>query len=217
MRHDPISVVVVDDHDVFRDGLVRLLGERDGIEVVGDAADGERALRLVERMAPDVVVMDLNLPGLSGIEAIRLLAAGAPQARVLVLTISVADSDVVDAILAGACGYLLKDATIDEIVAGVRAAAAGESLLSPRIATGLLERLRDLAVNRDAAEHLTELTERELEVLRLVAHGMDNVEIARELFISPQTAKNHVSNILAKLQLENRIQAAVHAVRRGLV
>jgi DNA-binding NarL/FixJ family response regulator len=217
MRQEPISVVVVDDHDIFRDGLVRLLAERDDITVVGDAADGERALRLVERVAPDVVVMDLNLPGLSGIEAIRRLAAVAPQSRVIVLTISVADSDVVEAIVAGACGYLLKDATIDEIVSGVRAAAIGDSLLSPRIATGLLERLRDLAANGDGAEHHGELTERELEVLRLVAQGMDNVEIAETLVISPQTAKNHVSNILAKLQLENRIQAAVHAVRRGLV
>ena len=183
---------------------------------MGDAAEGERALRVVERTAPDVVVMDLNLPGMSGIEATRRLAACAPQTRVLVLTISVADSDVVEAILAGACGYLLKDATIDEIVAGVEAAAAGESLLSPRVATGLLERLRELT--RDGgSEHQTELTEREVEVLRLVAEGMDNHEIAQVLFISPQTAKNHVSNILAKLQLENRIQAAVHAVRRGLV
>jgi DNA-binding NarL/FixJ family response regulator len=217
MNQDPISVVVVDDHDVFRDGLVRLLAEREDISVVGDAADGERALRLVERLAPDVVVMDLNLPGLSGIEAIRRLAAIAPQSRVLVLTISVADSDVVEAIMAGACGYLLKDASIDEIVSGVRAAAAGESLLSPRIATGLLERLRDLADDGDSAERHGELTERELEVLGLVAKGMDNAEIAEALVISPQTAKNHVSNILAKLQLENRIQAAVHAVRRGLV
>lgn len=210
-------MVVVDDHDIFRDGLVRLLAERDGITVVGDAADGERALRLVERLAPDVVVMDLNMPGLSGIEAIRRLAGVAPHSRVIVLTISVADSDVVEAIVAGACGYLLKDATIDEIVAGVRAAAVGDSLLSPRIATGLLERMRELAANGNGAEHRSELTERELEVLRLVAQGMDNAEIAQALVISPQTAKNHVSNILAKLQLENRIQAAVHAVRRGLV
>jgi DNA-binding NarL/FixJ family response regulator len=217
MRQEPISVVVVDDHDIFRDGLVRLLAERDGITVVGDAADGERALRLVERLAPDVVVMDLNMPGLSGIEAIRRLAGVAPHSRVIVLTISVADSDVVEAIVAGACGYLLKDATIDEIVAGVRAAAVGDSLLSPRIATGLLERMRELAANGNGAEHRSELTDRELEVLRLVAQGMDNAEIAQALVISPQTAKNHVSNILAKLQLENRIQAAVHAVRRGLV
>jgi DNA-binding NarL/FixJ family response regulator len=217
MGQVPTSVVVVDDHDVFRDGLVRLLAEREDIVVVGDAADGERALRLVERLAPDVVVMDLNLPGMSGTEAIRRLAATAPQSRVIVLTISVAESDVVEAIVAGACGYLLKDASIDEIVSGVRSAAVGESLLSPRIATGLLERLRDLAGDDDGADHRTELTERELEVLRLVAQGLDNVEIADTLVISPQTAKNHVSNILAKLQLENRIQAAVHAVRRGLV
>jgi two-component system nitrate/nitrite response regulator NarL len=216
VRSDPVTVVVVDDHDVFRDGLVRLLAEKDGISVVGDAADAEAALRTVARVAPDVVVMDLNLPGLSGIEAIRRLGSSAPQTRVLVLTISVAESDVLHAILAGACGYLLKDASIDEIVAGVRAAAAGESLISPRIATGLLERLRSVTVEGDGGRQ-GDLTDRELEVLGLVAEGLDNVEIARVLFISPQTAKNHVSNILAKLQLENRIQAAVHAVRRGLV
>jgi DNA-binding NarL/FixJ family response regulator len=158
--------------------------------------------------------MDLSLPRMSGIEAIWRLALDAPTARVLVLTISADEVDVTKAILAGACGYLLKDASIDEIVAGVKAAAAGESLISSKVATTLLEQLRS---NTTATEHQVELSEREVEVMRLVAEGMDNAAIADVLFISPPTVKNHISNILAKLQMENRIQAAVYAVRSGLV
>jgi DNA-binding NarL/FixJ family response regulator len=208
----PMRVVVVDDHDVFRNGLVNLLVEQ-GIDVVGDAADGDEALRLVARLAPDVVVMDLSLPGISGLEAIERIAVEAPSTRVLVLTISADETHVTEAIVAGACGYLLKDATIDEIVTGVRAAAAGESLISPRVATMLMDQIR----NSPGTEAQTELSEREREVLRLVAEGKENNEIAERLFISPQTVKNHISNILAKLQMENRIQAAVYAVRQGIV
>jgi DNA-binding NarL/FixJ family response regulator len=208
-----IRVLVVDDHQVFRNGLCRLLTDS-GLEIVGDAASGEQALDLTARLAPDVVVMDLNLPGMSGIEATRRLSIAAPKTRVLVLTISGNDADVAEAVLAGACGYLLKDVSIDEIVAGVRAAAAGESLISPKVATKLLDRLR--ATGRATVEGDAELSEREVEVLRKVAEGKENSEIAIELFISPQTVKNHISNILAKLQIENRIQAAVYAVRKGI-
>jgi len=214
MSFEPTRVVVVDDHDVFRGGLVSLLAEN-ALEVVGEAATGEEAIGLVGELAPDVVVMDLNLPGMSGIEATRELSSSAPQTRVLVLTISGDESDVTEAILAGACGYLLKDASIDEIITGIRAASAGESLISQKIAGRLLDRIRTSSA--DAYDERPELTEREVEVLRRVAEGKDNVEIARELFISPNTVKNHISNILAKLQIENRIQAAVYAVRRGIV
>jgi DNA-binding NarL/FixJ family response regulator len=206
-------VVVVDDHDVFRRGLAKLLGEHD-LDVVGQAADGWEALKAVGRLAPDVVVIDLSLPRMSGIEAIERLSLDAPSARVLVLTISADEVDVTQAILAGACGYLLKDASIDEIVAGVKAAAAGESLISSKVATTLLDQVRSTA---PATEQRVELSEREVEVMRLVAEGMDNGAIAEALFISPQTVKNHISNILAKLQMDNRIQAAVYAVRQGLV
>jgi DNA-binding NarL/FixJ family response regulator len=206
--------VIVDDHDVFRRGLARLLSEHD-IEVVGQAADGWEALKAVARLAPDVVVMDLSLPRMSGVEAIARITADAPATRVLVLTISVDEVDVTQAILAGASGYLLKDASIDEIVAGVRAAAAGESLISSKVATTLLERVRSTTTAEP--EHQAELSEREIEVMRLVAEGMDNAAIAEVLYISPQTVKNHISNILAKLQMENRIQAAVYAVRQGIV
>jgi two-component system nitrate/nitrite response regulator NarL len=211
-RRRPVRVVVVDDHEVFRNGLMSLLTDQ-GLDIVGDAGNGQEALEVVARVAPDVVVMDLNLPGMSGLEAIARLAAESPAARVLVLTISADERDVTEAILAGACGYVLKDASIDEIVAGVRAAAAGDSLISPKVATALLEQIRSGAADEPQAE----LSERECDVLRLVAEGKDNSEIAERLFISPQTVKNHISNILAKLQMENRIQAAVYAVRQGIV
>jgi DNA-binding NarL/FixJ family response regulator len=210
---DGPRIVIVDDHDVFRSGLVRLL-EDQGMEVVGQASDGEEALEVVARVAPDVVVMDLSLPGMSGLEAIGRLSTEAPSARILVLTISADEAHVTEAIVAGACGYLLKNATIEEIVSGIHAAAAGESLISPKVATKLLDQIRSAAPGGDVQ---AELTERESQVLRLVAEGMDNNQIAGQLFMSPQTAKNHISNILGKLQMENRIQAAVYAVRRGIV
>ncbi len=214
---DQPRVVLVDDHDLFRTGLVTLLSEQ-GVHVVGEAATGESALRLVHDVAPDVVVMDLNMPGISGVEATREITTVAPRTRVVVLTISADDHDVVDAVMAGACGYLLKDSSIQQLIAGIRAAAAGESLISPQIAGKVLQLLRARTTSGDKAEAMaTTLSDRELEVLKLIANGKDNAEIARELFISPKTVKNHISNILMKLQIENRIQAAVYAVRSGLV
>ena len=214
---DGPRVLLVDDHDLFRRGLKALLEEQ-GIHVVGEAENGHVALRLVKELAPDVVVMDLNMPGISGVEATREITSLAPLARVVVLTISVEDSDVMDAVMAGACGYLLKDSSIQDLVTGIRAAAAGESLISPQIAAKMLQRLRSQGTSSDAAAKITaELSEREIEVLKLIANGKDNAEIARELYISPKTVKNHISNILMKLQIENRIQAAVYAVRSGLV
>ncbi len=210
-------VVLVDDHDLFRTGLVNLLTEQ-GVHVVGEASDGTGAIRLVRNLAPDVVVMDLNMPGISGVDATREIVATAPRTRVVVLTISADDGDVVDAVMAGACGYLLKDSTIQQLVAGIRAAAEGDSLISPQIAAKVLQILRAQSAGTGNAEAVrAELSERELEVLKLIAIGKDNVEIAQELFISPKTVKNHISNILMKLQIENRIQAAVYAVRSGIV
>jgi DNA-binding NarL/FixJ family response regulator len=162
--------------------------------------------------------MDLNMPGISGVEATREITTAAPRTRVVVLTISAEDGDVVSAVMAGACGYLLKDSSIQQLVAGIRAAAAGDSLISPQIAAKVLQLLRAQTAGAGKPESLrAELSERELEVLKLIAIGKDNAEIARELFISPKTVKNHISNILMKLQIENRIQAAVYAVRSGLV
>jgi len=148
----------------------------------------------------------------------RQLTSLAPLSRVVVLTISADDDDVMNAVMAGACGYLLKDSSIQELIAGIRAASEGESLISPQIAAKVLQRLRAQSKDADAAEVIrAELSDRELEVLKLIANGKDNAQIARELFISPKTVKNHISNILMKLQIENRIQAAVYAVRSGIV
>jgi DNA-binding NarL/FixJ family response regulator len=212
-----VRVLLVDDHDLFRTGLRNLLEER-GVDVTGEAAAGEEAVRLVRELAPDVVVMDLHMPGMSGIEAIRQIAAIAPLTRVLVLTISDHEDDVLHAILAGACGYLLKDASVDELIRGIEAAAVGEALVSPAIAGKVLQQVRATAVSPEIeAAVRTELSQRELDVLKLIANGSDNAMIAAQLHISPKTVKNHISNILMKLQIENRIQAAVYAVRSGIV
>jgi DNA-binding NarL/FixJ family response regulator len=214
---DELRVLVVDDHDLFRTGLRNLLEEQ-GVNVVGEAGDGEAAIRLAADLAPDVVIMDLNMPGAGGVETTRKLSGLAPLSRVVVLTISDDDDDVMNAVMAGACGYLLKDSSIQDLIGGIRAAAAGESLISPQIAAKVLQRLRAQSKDDDAAETIrAELSDRELEVLKLIANGKDNAQIAKELFISPKTVKNHISNILMKLQIENRIQAAVYAVRSGIV
>ncbi len=207
----------MDDHDLFRTGLRNLLEEQ-GIDVVGEAGAGNDAIRSVRELAPDVVVMDLNMPGMSGVEATRQITGIAPLTRVLVLTISDQDSDVLDAILAGACGYLLKDSSIQELMAGIRAASIGESLISPSIAAKVLQRVRATSSVSEIAETIrAELSDREIEVLKLIANGKDNAMIAAELHISPKTVKNHISNILMKLQIDNRIQAAVYAVKSGIV
>jgi len=212
-----VRVLIVDDHDLFRSGLRNLL-EDEGVHVVGEAAAGQEALNIVRDIAPDVVVMDLNMPGMGGVEATRHISTIAPLTRVVMLTISDQDNDVIDAILAGACGYLLKDSSIQELIAGIRAASRGESLISPTIASKVLQRVR--ASSTQPAIETTiraELSEREIEVLKLIANGKDNAMIAGELHISPKTVKNHISNILMKLQIDNRIQAAVFAVRSGIV
>jgi DNA-binding NarL/FixJ family response regulator len=212
-----IRVVIVDDHDLFRTGLRTLL-EDQGVHVVGEAAAGVEAVRAVAELTPDVVVMDLNMPGISGVEATRQITSISPLTRVVVLTISDQDGDVMDAILAGACGYLLKDASIQELIRGIGAAAVGESLISPTIATKVLRRVRSSSSQPEIERTIrAELSEREIEVLKLIANGKDNAMIAGELHISPKTVKNHISNILMKLQIDNRIQAAVFAVRSGIV
>jgi DNA-binding NarL/FixJ family response regulator len=211
----PPRVLLVDDHDLFRTGIRTLLDDQE-VQVVGECTNGRDALEAVRELAPDVVVMDINMPGLSGVEATREISKTAPLTRVLVLTISDEDADVMDAIIAGACGYLLKDTSIPDLVHGIQAAAVGESLVSPTIATKVLQRLRTSAAANGVPQAKAELSERELQVLKLVANGKDNAAIAADLHISPKTVKNHISNILMKLQIENRIQAAVYAVRSGI-
>lgn len=213
----PARVLLVDDHDLFRTGLRNLLEEQ-GVQIVGEAATGSDAVSQVRELAPDVVVMDLNMPGISGAEATRQITSIAPLTRVVVLTISDQDADVMDAIIAGACGYLLKDSSIQELMRGINAAAVGESLISPTIAGKVLQRVRASTPSAIDAETIrSELSDREIQVLKLIANGKDNALIAAELHISPKTVKNHISNILMKLQIENRIQAAVYAVRSGIV
>lgn len=209
------TVVIVDDHDLFRGGLRQLLSE-EGFEVLAEAANGEAAVEAVRRSAPAVVVMDLHMPTMDGIEATRRLRDVAPATRILILTVSSDDRDVGEAVMAGASGYVLKDAAAKEIVGAIEAVHAGESLLSPRVAAKILERIRDgrrISASRDADL----LSDREREILRLIANGKGNAEIAAELFISVPTVKNHVSNVLAKLDVQNRVQAAVQAVRDGLL
>src|SRR5438874_3415822 len=214
---DALRVLIVDDHDLFRNGLRNLLEEQ-GVQVIGEAAGGTEAVRIVREVAPDVVVMDLNMPGMGGVEATRHISTIAPLTRVLMLTISDQDNDVIDAILAGACGYLLKDSSIQDLMAGIRAAANGESLISPTIAAKVLQRVRATSTQPEILNQIrSELSDREIEVLKLIANGKDNAVIAGELHISPKTVKNHISNILMKLQIDNRIQAAVYAVRSGIV
>jgi DNA-binding NarL/FixJ family response regulator len=215
---DALRVLIVDDHDLFRSGLRNLLEVEDGIEIIGEAAGGQEAVKIVRELAPDVVVMDLNMPGMGGVEATRHITTLAPLTRVVMLTISDQDNDVIDAILAGACGYLLKDSSIQDLMAGIRAAALGESLISPTIAAKVLQRLRASSTRPEIETTIrAELSDREIEVLKLIANGKDNAMIAAELHISPKTVKNHISNILMKLQIDNRIQAAVYAVRSGIV
>jgi DNA-binding NarL/FixJ family response regulator len=214
---ESLRVLIVDDHDLFRTGLRNLLEEQ-GVQIVGEAASGTEAVKIVRDLAPDVVVMDLNMPGMGGVDATRHITSIAPLTRVVMLTISEEDSDVMDAILAGACGYLLKDSSIQDLMAGIRAASRGESLISPNIAAKVLQRIRATSTQPEIANQIrAELSDREIEVLKLIANGKDNAVIAAELHISPKTVKNHISNILMKLQIDNRIQAAVYAVRSGIV
>ena len=215
MSRDHPTVLVVDDQELFRNGIIQLLEER-GIRVVGEASLAADAIRQAAELHPDVILMDLNMPGMSGVEATQRLTTNAPFTRVLVLTVAADGRRVMDALLAGACGYLLKETPIAQIVEGIRAAARGESMVSPRIASGLIRRLREPS---ETEPDLTraELTPREHSVLELLARGMANPEIAQALYLSEHTVKNYVSSILAKLQVENRIQAAVRAVRAGIV
>jgi DNA-binding NarL/FixJ family response regulator len=212
------SVFIVDDHSFFRAGLRKVLTEH-GFPVVGEAPDGQAALALVERRKPDLVVMDLSMPGMSGAEATREITERFPSTAVLVVTVSTGESDVVEALEAGAAGYLLKDSEPAEIVKAVEAATSGDAPLSPRVARLVVQRARMTPGGGASAATaaVKQLTDRECDVLRLLAEGLDNREIAEALFMSPTTVKRHVSSIVVKLGVSNRVQAAILAVRAGLV
>jgi DNA-binding NarL/FixJ family response regulator len=208
-------IVVVDDHELFRKGLGELFAQQ-GFDVVGEAADGNLACELVDSVGADVVVMDLDRPGMDGLEATRRLSETAPHTQVIAFTVAADATSVIAAIAAGACGYVVKDAAVEELISAVRAAAAGQSPISPRAAGPLFDLVRSQAAAGNARP-LPTLTGREVEVLRLLAEGKSNIEIGQELFLSPTTVKHHTSSILAKLGVGNRIQAAVEAVRAGIV
>jgi len=204
-----IRILIVDDHPVVRDGLLGMLAGDPDLEVVGEASDGAEALAMVESLRPDVVLMDLRMPGMGGVAAIRALAEGDVPARVLVLTTYDSDSDVVPALEAGATGYLLKDSPRAELVRAIRAAARGEAVLAPSVATRLVTQLR-------APAHDT-LSERELEVLTLIAEGETNRGAAARLFISEATVKTHLLHIYEKLEVNDRAAAVATAYERGLL
>jgi DNA-binding NarL/FixJ family response regulator len=212
--NDKIKVLLVDDHAIVRQGLRTFLELQDDIEVVGEAENGAEAVELAQQREPDVVLMDLVMPKMDGIEATRQICAIRPGTKVIALTSFAGDDNVFPAIKAGAAGYQLKDVSPSDLVDAVRAAYRGETLLHPEIAKKLMT---EVATREDKPEaDLDELTERELDVLRLIAQGFSNQEIAQELTISEKTVKSHVSNILGKLNVDDRTQAAIYALKKGL-
>jgi two-component system, NarL family, response regulator LiaR len=210
---DPIRVLIVDDHSVVREGLRAFLELQDGFEVVGEAADGEEAIVSATRLRPNVILMDLVMPQLGGVAAMRRLREEVPDARVIVLTSFLDDDKLLPALRAGAAGYLLKNAEPQELARAVRAAHSGEAVLDPVVAARLVETL----AAADGQEPLDRLTPREREVLVLVGRGFSNKRIAKELGIAEKTVKTHVGHVLAKLGVTDRTQAAVVAVRSGIV
>ena len=218
---EPIRAMIVDDHALFRRGLEMVLEEEPDIELVGQASDGSEAVEKAGESLPDVVLMDIRMPRSSGIEACRAMKEVAPSAKIVMLTISDEEEDLFEAIRAGASGYLLKDLPLDEVAETVRAVHGGQSLINPSMAGKLLSEFATLA-KRDTGERVQQvpaprLTEREMQVLKLVARGMNNRDIAKELFISENTVKNHVRNILEKLQIHSRMEAVMVAVREKLI
>ncbi|MFL5805856.1 MAG: response regulator [Roseiflexaceae bacterium] len=205
-----IRVLVVDDHPVVRQGLIAILRYEPDIEVVGDAADGEQAVRLILELRPDVVLLDLRLPKLDGVEVMRQVRAQTPQMRFLVLTTYDTDEYIVPALAAGARGYLLKDALPDELARAVRATMQGGASLEPEVAARLLERMAE-------GERGDDLSERELDVLRLLVAGASNKAVAAQLNLSENTIKTHISRIFAKLSVQSRAEAVAVALQRGLV
>jgi two-component system NarL family response regulator len=214
---EPIRVAVVDDQELFRRGLTMLLGVEDDIQVVGEAGDGVAATELAASTVPDVILMDVRMPKRSGIEACVAIKEVAPTARIIMLTVSDEEADLYDAVKNGASGYLLKDSSIDEVAQAIRVVADGQSLISPSMAIKLLDEFKQMSRSDRQQVPSPRLTDRELEVLKLVAQGLNNREIAKRLFISENTVKNHVRNILEKLQLHSRMEAVFYAVREKLL
>jgi DNA-binding NarL/FixJ family response regulator len=214
-----IRVLLVDDQALVRSGFRLILETREDLEVVGEAEDGREAVDLARRLNPDVILMDVRMPDVDGVEATRRLAAAGSPARVLILTTFDLDEYVYEAIRAGASGFLLKDVQPAQLVDAVRVVAAGEALLAPTVTRRLLDHFADRLPGAQPAApaELARLTERELEILTLMADGLSNAELAEQLFLSETTVKTHVSSVLRKLELRDRVQAVVLAHRAGLV
>jgi DNA-binding NarL/FixJ family response regulator len=210
----PVRIVVVDDQALFRTGLARLLNEDERIEVVGQAEDGLAALDVVAKLKPDVVLMDLKMPNLDGIEATRRMLASDPGTKVLILTSFDADTSIIQALKAGAAGYVLKDSQADGIVSSILAVMSGERVMASAVAQRVLDMLTGTTTPK---EFYDGLTTREVEILKLLASGMANKQIAYKLGISEKTVRNHVSNMYEKLQIFDRAQAVLYAVRKGLI
>ncbi len=215
-EREPIRVLVVDDQELFRRGITMLLAAEPGIEVVGEAGDGIEGAELAQSTAPDVVLLDVRMPRRSGIEACLAIKESVPSAKILMLTMSDEEADLYEAVKSGASGYLLKDSSIDEVAQAVRVVADGQSLISPSMAAKLIDEFKQLAKPEREQVPGLRLTDRELQVLRFVAKGMNNREISKQLYISENTVKNHVRNILEKLQLHSRMEAVMYAVREKL-
>ncbi|HEY8340417.1 MAG TPA: response regulator transcription factor [Egibacteraceae bacterium] len=218
-RQDAIRVIVADDHALFRRGLEMVLASEDDIEVVAEAGDGAEVVALAIEHMPDLVLMDVRMPVQGGIAATKAIREALPHTKILMLTISDEEEDLYDAIKAGANGYLLKEISIDEVADAIRSVHAGQSLISPSMASKLLTEFAAMARKGEERQQMPtpRLTDREMEVLALVAQGMNNRDIAKELFISENTVKNHVRNILEKLHLHSRMEAVVYAVREKLL
>lgn len=211
---EPTTVVIADDHPMIRQGLRLSLGDVPGIQVVGEATTGQQAVDMAESLQPDVLIMDINMPELNGIDATRALTHSSPHVKVLVLTMFDDDASVFQAMRAGARGYLLKGAGEQEIERAVRDVASGEAIFGPAVAQRVLDYLTGTTPRQQAA--FPELSDREREVLSLLAEGRSNPDIARRLFLSPKTVRNHVSNVFTKLQVADRAQAIIKARDAGL-
>jgi DNA-binding NarL/FixJ family response regulator len=216
---DPIRVLIVDDHALFRRGLEMVLEQEPDIDVVGEASDGAEALTKAVDTTPDIVLLDVRMPKRGGIDACTSIKDAVPSAKIIMLTISDEEADLYDAIKAGAMGYLLKEISIEEVASAIRAVNGGQSLISQSMASKLLTEFASMIKRGDERQQVPapRLTDREMEVLKLVAKGMNNRDIAKELFISENTVKNHIRNILEKLQLHSRMEAVVYAVREKLL
>jgi DNA-binding NarL/FixJ family response regulator len=207
----------VDDQELFRRGLIMLLGGDIDIEVVGEAADGITATELAITTAPDVILLDVRMPRRTGVEACRAIKEAVPATKIIMLTVSDEEADLYESVKNGAAGYLLKDSSIEEVAQAIRVVNEGQSLISPSMAVKLIDEFKQMSKPEREQGPALRLTERELEVLRLVAKGLNNREVAKELFISENTVKNHVRNILEKLQLHSRMEAVMYAMREKLL